>query len=242
MRSLSTIFGVVTAAVVCGTPMLAQIDGLRFEVASINPHVDNGTNSSGYRDTPALVRMENLSLRALIRMGYGVRDAQLDAPGWTSDSAWDIVAKPTGGYDSRQLPELLRTLLADRFKLQVHRATKDVSGFALRTVAGGHRLPARTDRTFLTGRPGLISGHGRTIAELVGLLEQNVDAPVVDDTRLTGTFDLHLEWTPPATTSDDAGVPIFTALREQMGLRLDPIRTPAETIVVDSIAREPAPN
>ena len=58
-------------------------------------------------------QMANLSLRELIRISYGVMEAQLDAPAWTTTSVWDIVAKPPTGYESQQLPELLRNLLAE---------------------------------------------------------------------------------------------------------------------------------
>src|SRR6478672_9201081 len=79
----------------------------RFEVAAIRPHVDDGTSASGFSDNQGSVRIGNLSLRALIRIAYGVMDAQLEAPAWTATDSWDIVAKPPAGYQSRQLPELL---------------------------------------------------------------------------------------------------------------------------------------
>jgi uncharacterized protein (TIGR03435 family) len=207
----------------------------RFEVAAIRPHVDDGTSASGYSDNQGSVRMTNLSLRALIRIAYGVMDSQIEAPAWTATDSWDIVAKPPAAYESRQLPELLRNLLAERFKLVVHRQRKDVAGYALRVQPGGHRLPeARGPQTYFTGRSGLISSNRRTIAELVPALARMVSAPVVNETALTGQYDFKLEW--------DAEVSIFTAIREQMGLRLEPVRVPVDVVVVDAAARTPTEN
>jgi uncharacterized protein (TIGR03435 family) len=217
--------------------------GPRFDAASIRAHVDDGSTNSGFSDNPSSVRMGNLSLRALVRMAYGVLDAQLEAPGWLADVSFDIVAKPPDGYDSSQLPALVRNLLADRFKLAVHREPKEVGGFALRVVNGTSRLSVSTDRSFLTARPGLISGKGRSIAELVALVAQTVGAPVVDQTGMTGRYDLQIAWSPTsAGEPTDAGVPLVTALREQAGLRLEPARVSVDVVVVDGIARTPTEN
>ena len=141
----------------------------------------------------------------------------------------------------------MRNLLMDRFKLRAHTESKIVQGFALTAAPGGHRLRAGSERTFLTGRPGLIQGNGRTIAELTNLVADAVASPVVDRTGLSGTYDLKLEWTPQlaasaATPSGQAEVSIFTALREQMGLRLDSIPVPIEVVVVDAVERTPTAN
>ena len=233
------------ALLVAGAPLAKgqSADGPRFEVASVLAHTDDGTNNSGFTDNPNQVRIGNMSLRALIRLAYGVLDAQLQGPGWLDNTSFDIVAKPPAGYESRQLPALLRSLLAERFRMVTHRERTEVSGYALRVIKGGRGPAVSTERTFLTARAGLISGKGRSIAELVGILAQNVGAPVVDQTGLTGTFDLQIKWTPlSAQTPTDADVSLFAALREQAGLRLDPLPVPVDVVVVDSIDRVPSPN
>jgi uncharacterized protein (TIGR03435 family) len=220
-------------------------DQRRFEVASIKPHIDDGTATSGFSDNHGSVRVVDLSLRELIRIAYGVMDAQLDAPAWTTTSVWDIVAKPPAGYEARQLPELLRNLLMERFKLVVHRQRKDVSGYALRVLPGGHHLSeSRGPQTYFTGRPGLITSNRRSMAELAPVLAKMVGAPVVNDTALTGQYDLKLQWTPEpaAGASPDAELSIFTAIREQMGLRLDPVKVAVDAVIVDAVARTPTEN
>ena len=173
-------------------------------------------------------------------------DELISGPGWLNEAAFNITAKPPAGYRQAQLPTLVRNLLADRFELVVHREKRDVAGFALRVNDGGHRLVAATgERTFLTGRAGLISGNGRSIAEIVPILAENVRAPVVNETGLSGAFDIKLAWTPRLNAGGTAGEPevsLFTALREQLGLRLDSIRVPVDAVVVDRIARVPTEN
>ncbi len=232
----------------------AQVNGAgdapRFEVASITPHRDTGGAEAGFTDNPSLVRIRNLSLRALIRIAYGVMDSQLVGPGWLDSAAFDIVAKPPSGYQPQQLPLLLRSLLADRFKLAVHRDQREVAGFALRVEPNGHRLiAAQGQRTFLTGRPGLIAGNGRSIAELVPVFAQMLAAPVSDETALPSgsRYDVKLEWTPQLSPVGGAPgaeteVSIFTAVREQLGLRLDPARMRVDVVVVDSVERAPTEN
>jgi len=242
---------VVSAFVLTGTLQsqaqkpAAVDDRLRFEVASIRLNTDAVRTTVGYKDTPSLVQIAALPLRSLIRMAYGVRE--VIGPGWLDDVRFDIAAKPPAGYEQRQLAVLMRNLLIDRFKLRAHTETKTVQGFALREAPGGHRLRAGSERTFLTGRQGLIDGKGRTIAELTGIVADAVAAPVVDQTGLAGTYDLKLEWTPQlaagaAAPSGQTEVSIFTALREQMGLRLESVPVPIEVVVVDSVERTPTAN
>jgi uncharacterized protein (TIGR03435 family) len=177
-------------------------------------------------------------------------DSQLIGPSWLDRVAFDVVAKPPSGYQSSQLPVLLRNLLADRFQLAVHRETKEAAGFALRVAPGGHRLiESKGERTFLTGRPGLIAGNSRSIAELVPLLAQMVARPVADQTSLPSSsrYDLKLEWTPQLLSggtgaSSEPEVSIFTALREQLGLRLDSAKIAVDVVVVDGAERVPTEN
>ena len=222
---------------------------LRFEVASIVPHVDTGDTQAGIEVNETFVRIRNLSLRAVIGIAYGVRDSRLVGPSRLDKRQFDIVAKPPAGWDRRQMPTLLRALLADRFKLVIHHEMKEVPGYALRLLARGHRMrQSDGPRTYLTGRPGLIAGNGRSVSELARLLEQMVGTPVVDETGLKGAYDLRLEWTPQLSAASslralaEPEVSVFTALQEQLGLRLEPIKVTADVVVVDSVEEMPTPN
>jgi len=210
-------------------------ESLRFEVASVKLHVDTGGTQAGIEENEGFVRIINLPLQAVIGIAYGVKASDVAGPPWLERRAFDIVARPPVGYTRPQLPVALRALLADRFELVARRERRDGRGFALRIQTGGHRLKESAGpRTFLTGRPGLIAGNARPIADLVPLLSQMVSAPVVDETALKGAYDLKLEWTEELS--------IYTALREQLGLRLEPVTTPVDTVVVTSIRETPTPD
>ena len=237
------------AALLLPSPSAAQPQNpeLRFAVAAIKPVADVPPGARiGIDDTPAAVIMENRTLRMLISTAYGVLDERISGPGWLDDARFTITAKPPVGYQPSQLSTLTRNLLIDRFGLVAHQEKKDVSGFALRVDAGGHRLvTTRSERTFLTARPGLISGNGRRIAEIVPTLARSVGSPVRDETGLSGSYDIKLQWTPQLNAGGNTSEPevsLFTALREQSGLRLEPARVLVDVVVVDRIARVPTEN
>ena len=226
--------GLLAAALGAHVDAQAQ-EPVRFEVASVKLHPESGDTRVGIEDSEAFVRISNLPLRNVIAIAYGVMPENVAGPSWLARRRFDITATPAEGYQRAQLPAALRNLLADRFALAARRDAREGRGFALRIQAGGHRLrESAGPRTFLTGRAGLIAGNGRPIADLVPLLSQNVSAPVVDETALKGAYDLKLEWSEELS--------IFTALREQLGLRLEPITTPVETVVVTSIRETPTPD
>jgi uncharacterized protein (TIGR03435 family) len=220
---------------------------LRFEVASVKLHADDGSIRAGIEENEGFVRIGNLPLRAVISLAYGVMGAAIVGPAWLDRRTFDITARPPSGYQRTQLPTLLRNLLVDRFKLVARREKREGRAYALRVPTTGHRLRESTGpRTFLTGRPGLIAGNGRSIAELIPLLAQMVGTAVVNETALGGVYDIKLEWTPRlAATAGPAVEPelsIFTAVREQLGLRLEPVQTVVDIVVIDSVEETPTPD
>jgi uncharacterized protein (TIGR03435 family) len=148
---------------------------------------------------------------------------------------------------------MLRALMEDRFQLKVHKETKLLPGYALVVDKRGPKLHRSTDAKPLTQ-----SGKGSLIVKnvgmmwLVGSLSQKLGCVVTDNTGLTGEFDFSLKWTPdpgensgvavtPTSLLDSDGPSIFTALTEQLGLRLVSQRVPADVIVIDSV-QQPSPN
>jgi len=249
MRQVMLTVAAICALTVAGVAQQpAPQPTLRFEVAAIKPVADVPPGARiGYNDAPAAVlTFENLTLRMLISSAYGVLDERISGPGWLDEARFTITAKPPAGYEPSQRPTLIRNLLIDRFGLVAHQEKKDVSGFALRVDASGHQLvTAKGERTFLTGRPGLISGNGRRIVEILPQLTRTVGSPVIDETGLSGTYDIKLQWTPQLNAGGNTGEPevsVFTALREQLGLRLEPARVSVDVVVVDRIARVPTEN
>jgi uncharacterized protein (TIGR03435 family) len=215
----------------------------QFEAASVKVHAVSGipgTNErSGIDEGKGTIRVENLPLRGLIQAAYGVREYQFSGPDWLAGIRYDIVAKPPEGYTHAQFQPLMQALLAERFHLAVHRESKQVAGYALVVAKGTTKMhEATAPRSYFTSRPGLISCTSATVKELVGALAGRLGRPVVDRTELMGAYDIKLEWAPDgdATTADTLPS-LFTALRDQLGLRLETEKVAVEVVVVDRVEK-----
>ena len=215
---------------------------LAFEVASIKLHTTGGINErSGIEENPGAIRVENLPLKALIEAAYGVRDYQFSGPNWLDTVRYDVLAKPRVGATHAQFQRLLQVLLADRFKLRVHRESKEVGVYELVVVKAGSRLHESTGpRTFFTARPALVSGTRVSMRELAAALSRLLDRDVTEHTGLAGVYDVKVEWTPDSATGD-LGVSLFTALQEQLGLKLESATGRVDVLVIDHVER-PTPD
>jgi uncharacterized protein (TIGR03435 family) len=196
-----------------------------------------------------------MSVRAVIRFAYDLRGFQLPiGPGWITSERFDIVAKrernPAATTEARQKvseegKEMVRALLADRFGLAVHHETKEQQVYLLSVARTGPKMKVATAPGNQPGTgtdPGRIRGSSATIAMFVTALSNEMGLQIFDKTGLTGSYDFVLEWTPDAEPGapDSLGPTIFTALQEQLGLRLDSAKGPVDTIVIDRIERPSA--
>lgn len=215
-----------------------------FDAASIKANTSENGRSS-IRPTPAELFVENASLRKCIALAYNVsedRDSAISAPDWLNFERYDIAAKFPAGTPLEQVRVMLRNLLADRFKLKLHRESREVPIYKLVVAKSGSKL--RESAPGAQGSIGMSQGHlsGKgvpvaTLADrLLGAVFQ-LGRPVVDRTGINGLYDFSLDW-----TSDDSTPSVFTALQEQLGLRLEPQKGPIEVLVVDSMERKPTAN
>src|SRR5215831_5092032 len=130
----STVF---TWALLGAALALAQTAPPRFEVASVKPAPADAKGSS-WNVRPGGLIVNNMTLKEIIQVAYGLQEYQCSTPGWLQEARYNIVAKPeAGATDGNQLTAMLRTLLAERFKLAIHRETKLVPGYALVVAKGG---------------------------------------------------------------------------------------------------------
>jgi uncharacterized protein (TIGR03435 family) len=189
----------------------------------------------------------------VIGIAYGVKNFQIEGPGWLETVLVDVTAKPPTGYQHAQLPALLRSLLTDRFKLAVHHESKEAPAFALVVAKGGSKLHEATKpRDFFTARPGLIQGARVSTAQLASALARMIGHPVADETGLKAMYEVKMEWAPdqgsPAPNADEQtaapepGPSIFAAMNEQLGLRLQTRKVSADLVVVDHMERAPTEN
>jgi uncharacterized protein (TIGR03435 family) len=239
---------------------------LGFDVASIKPSDPAGGRTALSLPGNESLTATNVTLRALITFAYDIRDPQLTGgPAWMATDRYDVTAKtaanerpapldraPTNDEivaSDNRTRERTRSMLAERFGLVVHRETREQVVYLLTIAKGGSKLKenATADRHETTRGRGRNEGHAATIAMLAELLSSATGRPVVDKTGLAANYDWLLEWSPdsgigdPDTAPTGTGPTIFTALQEQLGLRLESGKAPIEMLVVDHLDR-PSPN
>jgi len=228
-----------TLAAVHTVPCAAQ-PPLQFDVASIKPAPPGSGNTTMKFEPGGRFRATG----ALIQLAYGVKDFQISGrPKWADSESYetyDVVAQPAAGVtlNRDQLKVAIQALLADRFKLKFHRETKDLPIYSLVVGKNGPKLTRNIDAP----GPGATIGSGQlkgskiSMSLLADLLAQLLDRTVLDDTGISGNFDVKLNWG-PGQTADMDGPSIFTALQEQLGLKLNAQKGPVEILVIDSAER-----
>lgn len=215
---------------------------LHFDVASVkasNP--DSGASESLYTDHSGSLHTENYPLRGIILFAYDLRDFELlDAPGWIETARYDIFAKTEAGKTADdQFRERVQSLLAARFALRAHNEKKELTCYALTVAKGGPKLKVVTvsgEQLGFRGSHGHNRGFAVTMPMFAKELGRLTGRPVIDRTGLNARYDYVLEWSPDSDASS-AGPTIFTAIQEQLGLRLESVKAPVETLVIDHIER-----
>ena len=223
----------------------------KFEVASvrINPagKVSCGDEPRGCARPGAyggaIYTATNVPLMLLVELAFGVEQDQISGGDKLATDRYDISAKPASGTLSHErLKPMLRSLLEERFGLQTHRENKEVAGYALVLAKTGPKLTADSGvaRPFIT-YPGGLEGAPGTLDTLAAMLASPVGKPVVNKTGLEGNYDLKLRYAPEGDTNTSLPS-LFTAIQEQLGLRLESQKVPLEMLVIDRCERVPTEN
>jgi uncharacterized protein (TIGR03435 family) len=240
-------------------PMAADAN-LNFEVATIKPSnpATPGQSLLVGRGGGNLFTTTNTTLNDLITFAYGLHVTQITGgPSWLASEKFDITGKPeqAGIPNATQLRTMLQKLLAERFSLTFHREKRELSAYRITVVKSGPKLTKSESGGILPGfggrGPGAIGVRNATMPEFADFFQARVlDRPVVDQTGLSGRFDFTLEWRPDTlqTAALGANAPqlppevesrpdLFTAIQEQLGLRLEPGKTPVEVFVIDQVEK-----
>jgi uncharacterized protein (TIGR03435 family) len=188
----------------------------------------------------------HLTLKMLIGLAYGVDQKYIQGgPDWLDSQADDIEAKVEGEHQLtyEQIKPLLQHLLEQRLKVATHRITKTFPGYALIVAKGGQKLqPANADTRphayILSNR---VEAQHMDMEHFVEILARPVGYPVVDKTGIAGNFDIHLSYA-PASNPDSSLPDLFTALQEQLGLKLESQKVPVEMLVIDHVEKIPTEN
>lgn len=231
-----------------------------FDAVSIKPNTSVGT-STVLRSGANGFSATNYTLQKLIRVAYGVEDDQISGgPNWLNSLRYDVEARTDSSAvnELRKLSpnqrkavvdSMLQALLTDRFRLILRHETREVPVLALVIADGGLKLQraipgdtypegikGKDDRPAGAGtiseQPGRLVGQGIPISKLVEILsdEYHLSRTVLDKTGLTDNYDFTLQWTPGESQGESA---IFTAIQEQLGLKLEPQKGSREILVID---------
>lgn len=233
-----------------------------YDVASVKEN-KSGNGMMRIMSKPDGFSCTNISLKNLISDAYSIRqDLISGGPGWAESTGFDVEAKVAGEdmdafkkLTPHQRNALLKALLEDRFKLKLHNETKTLTLYELVIAKGGSKLKPGTEMPpnadapklpegkklggMMSMGPGFFKGQNLTTAAIANQLSNILHYTVTDKTGLTGNYDLELKWTPddahpPAGDApSDAAISIFTAVQEQLGLKLQATKGPVETLVID---------
>jgi uncharacterized protein (TIGR03435 family) len=229
--------------------MLCQAQSPGFEAASVK--VSKLGEQTTIRRDPGRLDIANLTLRAMVRYAYDVRDIQISGgPGWFDSDRWDIAATAGREVTDDDRKKMLQSLLTERFRMTFHRETKELPVYALVVAKNGSKLKptaeGKPERIMLnvngTGFHHMI-GESVPLASLAKVLFGPVGRIVIDHTGIEGKFDYSLEWVPDAANmplingakpeGSTEGPSIFTAVQEQLGLKLESAKGPVEILVID---------
>ena len=210
-----------------------------FEVASVKPSTP-GSSGGGITPGPDGLTARNATLLFCIRIAYDVREDQVSGPSWISSEQYDISAKAGGAVGQDQLRLMLQTLLADRFKLALHREARLRSVYTLTVGKDGAKLHEATDEGGgSTAEVGHLVFKGASMPALARRLSQQLHAPVADMTGLKGIYDFTLDWQQDESV---LGASIFTAVQEQLGLKLEAKKDQVDVLIIDHAEKIPTAN
>jgi len=243
---------VLSACAVLGQPMT-------FDVASVKSSKLAGEASRRERieAPPGSLIMSNVRLTRVMQWAYRVQDYQITGPGWINDERFDIVAKAGSAVAESQLRIMLQELLAERFKLSLHRQTKDLQAYVVTVGKDGHKLTQSTTEGPMDLKPtGMFRGTvvRADLDEIAAMLSQPLQMPVVNQTGLTGRYDFSADLaeyvTPELLNTKRPGPELMqdmiamaiSAMNKQLGLKVELRKLPVEILVIDHLEKAPTEN
>ena len=263
MKSKLRLFTVAVSLVLGQTclpqsvPTMAADADPTFEVATIKPSLPDEQRSVVVQGTRLVTA--DTSLVDLMMFAYGVHSLQIvDDPEWLRTKKFDVVVQPSlpGRPSSAQMRSIIQQFLADRFKLAFHHAQRELPVYRIVMAKGGPKLTPTTKEERGTNTAAIGFGEGQmtvsnaTLSEFASLMQRYVrlDRPIVDHTGIAGKYNFKLSWTtdfsqfdgrppwPPRTGESDPPT-LYTAIQEQLGLKLEAAKEPADVLVIDHVER-----
>jgi len=232
--------------------MAADADSA-FDVATIKPSDPKNGRKGFHSGDGRRINCENETMADILQFAYGVHGKQIvGAPDWVASDIWDVDGYPDapGVPDYKQMQAMYRKILDERLGLKMHRESRSLPVYVISVGKGGAKLTKSLDQdgmsdttfTEYNSQRRVLRVTATTMAEFVVTLDSVMDKPVVDQTGLAGRWDFLLKWRPDETpTSDPNALPgLFTAMQEELGLKMEGVKAPAEVLVVDRVERPSA--
>ena len=240
-----------------------------FEVASVRVHDPNDNkDTDNFEPYPGgRFTASNCSLWMLLHYAFQVQPYQIaGTPGWIRSEHYDVDAKPAETHSTADILPMLQVLIEDRFQLKYHWETREQPGYDLVVMKPGklrasilkgdcppspsnsELLPKGAACGGLPNSPGHTKGYNLTASDLAGNLSWLLSKPISDKTNLAGRYDVDLRWTPESiemrsnASSEQDAPNVFTAIQEQLGLKLQPSKVPVRVFVMDHIEKKPSDN
>jgi len=224
-----------------------------WEVATVKPSDPNEENQTIQMRGRHLV-IQRQTVETMLMAAYGLQKNQIvDAPKWVQMENFDADGVPDvdGQPSLQQFQSMIQKLLTERFGLKTHLEQRELPVFALRVAKDGPKLKSASNPGILVNQQQVRGGEGyRTLEftntsmqDLTVMMLEYVDRTLVDQTELKGRYDFSLKYTydeARAPTDGTAPPNLFTAIHEQLGLKLEPVKAPAKALVIDHVERPSA--
>ncbi len=247
MKTTILVLAVLAAILVTAqTPAAFEVASVRRAQGGNNP----GDIPRNMDPAPGQFAMRNVPLRFAIEWAYDLKDFQVAGPEWIKiEERYDIIAKAPGRESDEQMRAMLQTLLTERFQMKTHREKKDMQVYVLLPGKGTPKVrPATPDVP--PGLGGDAKGAlftSQPISRFTFMLTRRLGRPVFDETGLKGAYDFQVDLSglgfngnPPP--DDTAGPSIFTAVQNDLGLKLESLKRPIDVLVIDSVSKVPTEN
>ncbi len=234
MRNIRTL---CVAIAICGG---LQAQNLSFEAATVKPNdpAKNQGATWGFSYTGNSLRLIG-TLQALIRYAYDVEDPQITGgPPWIDRDIYEINAKSSTTAAPAQLKQMLQSLLAERFQLAIHRETRQLTIYSLVVAKGGSKLHPPDDGVTSASWGATSLRGAMDMTSFAAHLTSSLHRTVVDHTGLAGNWKLDMHWAAEDSTTEAS---LFTAIQEQLGLKLESTKGPVPVLVIDR-AEKPSEN
>ena len=232
----------------CGALLFGQSPSQpSFEVASVKPADPNQSAVDFVISPGGRLRATNVTLAQMLYEAYQVKYYQvMGGPGWLKDARFNIDAISIGEPTRKEMMVMLQSLLVERFQLKLRRESREGNAFELVEAKGGIKLKLsganssyisllRNTPPELPGVSYTILGQKVSISKLADYLRGEMQRPVFDRTGIGGEFDFRIDYAIEGNL--ETGPSIFTALQDQIGLRLAGVKGPVETLVIEKAER-----